>query len=99
MGRVDRVVLERRPGAPLRVVAFDIGPAALASRLSPTLGRSVEGLEHAFGVDDGRPVRVALADVLDIRDNVRVDLALGETAAGTIERRLRRWVRLFPEWS
>jgi sporulation protein YlmC with PRC-barrel domain len=96
MGRVDRVVIEMRPGAPARVVALEIGPAVLAQRLGPLFGRLVEGLERVFGVDEGRPLAIPFSDVLDIHDHVRVDRAVGETPAATVEQRLRRWVRAIP---
>jgi hypothetical protein len=96
MGRVDRVVLGVRAGAPLRVLAIDVGASALASRLHPIFGRWVAGLEHALGVDEGRPLRIMFQDVTDIHDHIKVDLAFGETAAATIEQRLRRVVASIP---
>jgi sporulation protein YlmC with PRC-barrel domain len=96
MGRVDRVVLHVRDGAPPRVAAIEVGPAVLAERLGRALGRWVAGLEHAFAVDEGRPVRIPFRDVLDISDQVKVDLAFGDTAAATVEQRLRRLVGSIP---
>src|ERR1043166_5058301 len=97
MGRVDSVVMEYRDGAPPQVTAIEIGPAVLAFRVRPMLGRVVAALEYIFGVDEGRPFRIALDDVLDIRDHVKVDVAFGETPAATVEQRLRRWTRAVPE--
>jgi sporulation protein YlmC with PRC-barrel domain len=99
MGRVDSIVLEVRDGASPRVAAIEIGPAVLAQRIHPTLGRWVAALEHAFGVDEGRPVRIPFGAILDIQDHVKVDLAFGETAAATVEQRLRRWVASLPRSS
>lgn len=99
MGRVDRLVLFVREGAPPRVAAIELGPAVLAYRLRPLFGRWAAALEHAFGVDEGRPVRISFREVLDITDHVKVDLAFGETAAATIEQRLRRWVGSIPRSS
>jgi sporulation protein YlmC with PRC-barrel domain len=96
MGRVDRVVIEVRDGAPPRVAAFEIGPAVLAARLSPRLGRWVEALEHAFGLDAGRPLRIEFAQVLDIHDHIRIDCTAGDTSAVDVEQRLRRWVASIP---
>ena len=96
MGRVDRLVLESREHSAPRVVAFQIGPEALAARVVPWFGRLVAGLERVFMVDEGRPVRIALADVLSIEDDVKVDMAFGETATATVERALRRWVGALP---
>jgi sporulation protein YlmC with PRC-barrel domain len=99
MGRVDRIVLHVREGAPPRVAALEIGPAVLAHRVRPMFGRWVAALEHAFGVDEGRPVHIPVQQVLNITDHVKVDLAFGETAAATIEQRLRRWVGSIPRSS
>jgi len=99
MGRVDRVVLDIRDGAPPRVAALEVGPAVLAHRLAPLAGRWAAALEHAFGVDEGRPLRIPVRDVLGIEDHVKVDLAFGDTAAATIEQRLRRWVGAIPRSS
>ena len=45
MGRVDSIVLDIRPDAPPHVATLDVGPAILASRVRPGLGRWVA----AFG--------------------------------------------------
>ena len=96
MGRVDRIVLDVRDGAPPRVAAFEIGPSALAARLSRRLGRWAAAFEHAFALDAGRPVRIEIADVLDVHDHVRIDRAAGETPALEVEHRARRWVASIP---
>jgi len=96
MGRVDRLVLEVADDAPPRVTGFEIGPSALAARLDPRLGRWVAALEHGFGLDPGRPVRIAMEEVLDVHDHVRIDRAAGETPALEVEQRARRWVASIP---
>jgi sporulation protein YlmC with PRC-barrel domain len=96
MGRVDSIVLPIRAGDPPRVAALELGPGVLAHRVRPILGRWVSALEHAFGVDEGRPLRIPFGAVLDIHDHVKVDLAFGETAAATVEQRLRRWISSIP---
>ena|SRR5437762_1840251 len=96
MGRVDRVVLHVRDGAPPRVTALEVGPAVLACRIGALAGRWAAALEHAFGVDEGRPLRIPFREVLEANDHLKVDLAVGETAGATIERRLRRWVASIP---
>jgi hypothetical protein len=93
MGRVDGIVLETRTGSPPRVATLDIGPSALAYRLSPALARWIEAAERAWGVDDGRPVRISTGDVLRVEIDVTVDVAVGQTGAENVEMRLRRWVR------
>ena len=96
MGRVDGIVLSSDAGAALRVVAIEVGPSVLARRISRALGRVVEGLEHALGIDAGRPLRIPMSDVLSIGEVVTVNLAFGETSAANVEERLRRWVRRVP---
>jgi hypothetical protein len=91
IGRVDRVLLEMRPDGP-RVVALEIGPAVLASRVSATLGRWVAGLERALGIEQGRPLRIPIGDILSIDAHIRVTCAFADTPAATIEQRLRRWL-------
>jgi sporulation protein YlmC with PRC-barrel domain len=95
LGRVDRVVLDV-DGRSARVVAIEVGPSALAARLSPALGSLVEGIEHALALEQPRPMRIPLSDVLSIGDHVKADVAFGETPASGIERRLRRLVRAIP---
>jgi sporulation protein YlmC with PRC-barrel domain len=96
LGRVDAVVLGVGTDSPPRVEAIEIGPRVLAERVRPFLGRWVAGVEHAFGVDAGRPLRIPFRDILDVHDSIKVDLAFGETAAATIEQRLRRWIGAIP---
>jgi hypothetical protein len=96
MGRVDALILHVADGQPPRVSAIELGPAVLGHRVHPVLGRWVAGLEHAVGIDEGRPLRIAYRDVLDVTDHVKVDRAFGETSAATLERWLRRWVASLP---
>jgi sporulation protein YlmC with PRC-barrel domain len=96
MGRVDSIILDARAGGPPRVVALEVGPAVLAHRIRPWFGRIAEGIEHAFGVDAGRPLRIPMGKILAIGEHVKVDLAFGRTPAATVERTLRRWVSLIP---
>lgn len=96
MGRVDSIVVDIRDGAPPRIVAVEIGPAVLAYRIHPVLGRIVSGIEHAFGIDEGRPLRIPTGKILGIADHVKVDVAAGQTSAATVEQRLRRWVGRIP---
>jgi hypothetical protein len=96
MGRVDGIVVEvPADGAPY-VAAIEIGPAVLAHRVLPVLGRWVAGLEVAFGIAEGRPLRIPFADILGIADHVKVDRAVGETSAATVERAMRSIVSRLP---
>jgi len=96
LGRVDSIVLDIRDGAPPRVAALEVGPAVLADRIMPLLGRIVSGMEHAFGIDEGRPLRISIGKILSMNDHVKVDVAVGETPAATIEQSLRRWISRIP---
>ncbi len=98
VGRVDGMVLHAVDGQPPRLAAIEIGPSVLGHRIHPLLGRCVAGLEHALGIDEGRPLRIPFRTVLDVNNHVKVDLAVGETSAATLEKRLRRWVAALP-WS
>ena len=96
MGRVDSIVVELGPNAPPRVTAIELGPAVLAYRVRPIFGRLMSALEHALGIDAGRPLRIPFGDILSIHDHVKVDRAFGETVAAALERRLRPWVSSIP---
>lgn len=96
MGRVDSIVVALRPSRPPEVTAIEIGPAVLAYRVRPILGRIMSGVEHVLGIDEGRPLRIAFGDILGIHSHVKVDRAFGETVAAALEQRLRAWVGALP---
>lgn len=89
MGRVDGILIEAAAGAPPRVTAIELGPAVLAERVGPLFGRIASAIERVLHIDEGRPIRIPFAAILDMTDHVRVDVAVGETAAATLEHRLR----------
>lgn len=93
MGRVDTIVLEMRAGKPPLVRAIEIGPAIVAGRLHPALGRVAAVLEDIFCVADRRPIRIPFTHVTDVRHDVVVDVAAGETGAANVENRVRHFVR------
>jgi sporulation protein YlmC with PRC-barrel domain len=99
MGRVDGVVLRLAAGAQPRIEAIEIGLSVLGSRLGPLLGRWAAALEHALGIDEGRPLRIEMNQVLGIDDKAKVDLAFSETSAANAEQRLRRIVSAIPRSS
>lgn len=92
MGRADSVVLQLHDGSAPTVAAIEIGPAVLAHRLRPGLGPIVRAVEEACGVADGRPVRIPVADILDVDTELTVDRAIGDTGAANVERAVRRLV-------
>jgi hypothetical protein len=96
IGRADSLVIEIRRGAPPRVIAVEIGPAVLAHRVAPFLGRLMTGVEHALGIAEGRPLRIPFGEILDIRDRIKVDRAAGETVAAALEQRLRKVIGALP---
>jgi hypothetical protein len=63
---------------------------------TPRIGRWIAALEHALGVDEGRPVRIDFSKVLQINKAIKVDLVLTATAAGSVEQNMRRWVPRLP---
>jgi hypothetical protein len=96
MGRVDSIVLDVPANGPPRVERIELGPAILATRVRPFLGRWVTGLEHALGIADGRPLRVPFEAILELGNHVKVDVAVGETVAGLVESRMRSWLSGLP---
>jgi sporulation protein YlmC with PRC-barrel domain len=96
MGRVDSVILEVRDDGPPVVIAIELGPAVLAERVHLLCGRWMAALELALGIAAGRPLRIPFADVITIQDHIKVDRAFGETAAATVEQRLRAVVGAIP---
>lgn len=96
MGRVDSLVLELREDRAPRVVAIELGPSVLGSRLHPFVGRCAAALEHIFKVDQGRPVRIPISIVLECEPSVKVDLVFSESAAATVEQRLRHLISRLP---
>ena len=96
MGRADTIVITLQSNRQPQVTAIEIGPAVLAYRVRPIFGRLMSALERALGIDEGRPLRIPFGDVLGISAHIKVDRAFGETAAATLEHRLRKWAGSLP---
>ena len=96
MGRVDGIVLEQAPGEPPRLGAILIGPTVVASRVHSSLERIVRSVERWLGVEAMRPISVAWSEIDDIDRRVRLRLAIGDTTAAEVEKRLRRWLLRLP---
>jgi hypothetical protein len=96
MGRADRVVLEVGRGSPPRVTAIEVGASALGHRVGRSCGRWTAAFLHAFGVDDGQPLRIHVSQIVGVTETVKVDLAFGETPAANVERKMRRFVSALP---
>ena len=96
MGRVDRVVLAQPRDGMAHVIAIEIGPIALGTRLRPFVGRMARAIEHVFQLEEGRPVRVPVEQIGSVSDSVTLTITAGETQALAVEQRLRPIVRHFP---
>jgi sporulation protein YlmC with PRC-barrel domain len=96
MGRVDGILLQLESGQPPRLHAILIGPAALASRLHPRLGRLARTIEQRLNIDRDQPASIDVADVDQFDSRIRLRLAIGDTTVGAIERRLREWISKLP---
>src|SRR5215218_7835730 len=91
LGRVDGIDLELSDNAPPRVAALLVGPSVLGHRLAPALGKCVEGLEIAVGIERV-PTTIEFKRVLANEREIKIDGAIGDTAAGVVEQKLRRWI-------
>jgi sporulation protein YlmC with PRC-barrel domain len=96
MGRVDGIIVEQREGGPPRLSTILIGASVLGERVHPAIGRWVAAVERALGLDNARPVPIAFNDIAEIDRRVKVDVAIGDTAAGAVERWVRGWVTRIP---
>ena len=96
MGRVDGIVLELRDGGPPHILSLAIGPRVLGQRLHPAIGRWVAAIEDGLGLSRGRPVELSASGMKIANNDVRVDVAIGDTSAAIVEQRLRRWIRRLP---
>jgi sporulation protein YlmC with PRC-barrel domain len=96
VARVDGIVLEVRENAPPRLAEVLVGVSVLGARVNPVLGRWLHGLEYGLGIGEQRPIRIAFSHVDVIGDKIKIDLAVGETSADTLEARIRTWVLRIP---
>jgi len=93
MGRVDGLLLDVTDDRPPRVTAIEIGPAVLAHRLHPALGRLAALVEELLGVAQERPVRIPLSEIKEVSSEITADVAIGATGAGNVEQLVRRLMR------
>ncbi len=96
LGRVDGIVLDLRDGQPPTLTGMLIGASVLGSRVNPTVGRWVHGLEHALGIGDLRPIHIGFDRITEIDDKIKVDVAVAETTADAVEKRIRTWLLKIP---
>jgi hypothetical protein len=92
MGKVDGIILELRDGAPPRVAFLEVGPPALARRISERLGAWASRIDRRFGEGRGKAFRIPWSlvrpGVIDLQVNVDVE----DTPAYAFERWLRRTI-------
>ena len=74
MGKVDGITLEVRDGAPPRLASIEIGPATLAWRLAPWLGRLVERVLRRAGPEFATPTRIPIGKLRDLGVDVEMDV-------------------------
>jgi hypothetical protein len=89
MGKVDGLTLEfDRAGRP-RIASLDVGPTALAGRLSPRLERIVARASRRLGVSDGKPERFSPGKIVHFGNEVKLDVDAPPTKVYAWERWLR----------
>lgn len=96
LGRVDGIVLENGTHNAPRLAAILIGPTALGFRLHPTLGRWIAAAERAWGLPRQRPVRIDAVHIVGIGRRIKTDVAASDTAAYSVEHRVRAWLARIP---
>ena len=95
MGRVDGIELAWVSGEPPRLAALLIGPAALAQRLHPAVGRMAVAIERRLGLR-GEPVRIPLDAIERIQGKVMLRISIHDTDTDAVEQRLRTWILKLP---
>lgn len=90
MGRVDGIILNVRVGRPPTVAAIEIGPAVLAHRIHPSVGRVFSAIQQRLGLERGQAIRIPVDDIEEIKEVIRIRLTIGETGTDTTERAVRR---------
>jgi len=92
LGKADGVVFEIRADAPPRLVAVEVGAAAVLRRVSRRLADASVRLARGLGVGAGEPLRVRPESFVHFGNDVKVDVDGPRTAAYAWERWLRRTV-------
>jgi hypothetical protein len=90
LGKADGVLFEIRADAPPRLVAIEVGSAAMLRRVSERLADAVERLARRLGVGSGEPLRVDPEKIVHFGNDVQVDLDGPRTLAYAWERWLKK---------
>ena len=98
-GKVDGIVLETRPGAPMVVRYIEVGPITLARRINRRLGDWVARLDARLGEGRGLAIRFPFARVQLESPSLRIDVSAASTPIMAFERWLRRVVVRHIPWS
>lgn len=95
-GRVDGIVVELREDGPPRLVALEAGPAVLAYRVGPRMGRWVTWLVRRFSRNhDAERCRIPWSQVVSVDLDVVIDIDVNATPLLAWQRWIaRRLVRL-----
>jgi len=90
VGKADGLVFEIRADAPPRLVAIEVGNAAILRRISERLASAAARLARRLGVSSGEPLRIPPEKIVHFGNDVQVDLDAPRTLAYAWERWLRK---------
>lgn len=95
-GRVDGIVVEVREDGPPQLVALEAGPAVLAYRVGPRMGRWVTWLVNRFSrAREAGRCRIPWSQITSVDLDVAIDIDVNETPLLAWQRWVaRRLVRL-----
>lgn len=90
LGKADGLVFEIRADAPPRLVAIEVGNAAMLRRISERLAAAAARLAERLGVGSGEPLRIPPEKIVHFGNDVEVDVDGPRTLAYAWERWLRK---------
>jgi sporulation protein YlmC with PRC-barrel domain len=96
-GRVDGIVVELREGLAPRLVALEAGPAVLAYRVGPRMGRWVTWLVRRFSrTRDAGRCRIPWSKITSVDLDVAIDIDVDETPLLAWQRWVARRMERLP---
>jgi hypothetical protein len=90
LGKADGVLFEIRADAPPRLVAVEVGNAAMLRRISERLADGAVRLAKRLGVSSGEPLRIRPDEIVHFGNDVQVDVDAPRTLAYAWERWLKK---------
>jgi hypothetical protein len=90
LGKADGLVFEIRAEEPPRLVAIEVGDAALLRRISERLASAAARLARRLGAGSGEPLRIPPEKIVHFGNDVKVELDGPRTLAYAWERWLRK---------